>query len=164
MDTWCPRSCPVQRRNRSRRDTWCPRSCSTPRGRWWSRPRSCPEPGGGPGHAAPPGLPRADLLLVVSSNFLLVASYCPTKNSRVLKKMPLFFSVLAAAAALMLSPSSWFLLRLLQALSQCCDARCSSTAPTIVTGFLACICTCVDFVFGIFSRASFPARRLLLSL
>jgi hypothetical protein len=109
---------------------------------------------------AAPG-PRAGLLLVVSGVFFLVASYCPTKNNRVLKKTPLFFSVLTAAVALTLSSSSWFLLRLLQALSQCCNVRCSSTAPTIVTGFLACICTCVDFVFGIFSRASFSARRLL---
>jgi hypothetical protein len=63
------------------------------------------------GHAAAPELPRADLLLIVFGDFFLVASYCPTKNSRVLKT-PLFFSVLAAVSALMLSPSSWFLLRL----------------------------------------------------
>jgi hypothetical protein len=31
------------------------------------------------------GAARASLLLVVSNNFFLVASYCPTKNSRVLK-------------------------------------------------------------------------------
>jgi hypothetical protein len=36
-----------------------------------------------------------------------------------------------------------------------------SMTPTIVTGFLACVCTCVDFNFGIFSQASFPTRRLL---
>jgi hypothetical protein len=33
----------------------------------------------------PPELPRAGLLLVVSDDFFLVTSYCPTKNSRVLK-------------------------------------------------------------------------------
>jgi hypothetical protein len=33
----------------------------------------------------PPKLPRAGLLLVVSDDFFLVASYCPTKHSRVLK-------------------------------------------------------------------------------
>jgi hypothetical protein len=37
------------------------------------------------GHAAAPELPRAGLLLVVSGDFFLVTSYCPTKNSRVLK-------------------------------------------------------------------------------
>jgi hypothetical protein len=30
-----------------------------------------------------------------------------------------------------------------------------------MTGLLACVCTCVDFICEIFSRASFPARRLL---
>jgi hypothetical protein len=34
-------------------------------------------------------------------------------------------------------------------------------ALTIVTGFLACIYTCADFDFEIFSQASFPAHRLL---
>jgi hypothetical protein len=75
-----------------------------------------------------------------------------------------FFS--CAAAHLVLSPSPWDL-RLLQVLSQCCDVRCFSMAPTIVTGFLACVCTCAAFDFGSFSRASFPAHhllRLLLSL
>jgi hypothetical protein len=94
----------------------------------------------------------------VSGDFFLVASYCPTQHSRVIKKK---INVLTAVAALTHSPSLWFLLRLLQAMSQCCDVRCSSTAPTIMTGFLACVCTCVDFVFEIFSRASFPAHRLL---
>jgi hypothetical protein len=103
-------------------------------------------------------LPRVGLLLDVSSDFFFVASYCPTKNGRVLKKCR--YSS-AFSLPLLLSPSSWFLLRLLQALSQCCDVQYSSTTLTIVTGFLACICTCVDFVFGIFSRASFPARHLL---
>jgi hypothetical protein len=68
-------------------------------------------------------LPRAGLLLAISGDFFLVASYCPTKHSRVLKKK--FFNVLTATAALTLSPSSWFLLRLFQALSQCCDVQCS---------------------------------------
>jgi hypothetical protein len=106
----------------------------------------------------PPELPRAGLLLDVSSDFFLVALSYPTKHNRILKKN---FSVLAAAATLLLSPSLWFLLRLLQALSQCCDVQCSSTAPTIVTRFLACVCTCVGFIFEIFSRVSFPAHRLL---
>jgi hypothetical protein len=68
-----------------------PRSCP-------ARPRSCPEPGGGNrSHGdtrLPPELPcarrrvlpRSGLLLVVSGDFFLVASYCPTKHSRVLKK------------------------------------------------------------------------------
>jgi hypothetical protein len=75
-----------------------------------------------------------------------------------------FFSALStslAAATLVLSPSSWVLLRLLQVLSQCCDVRCFSMAPTIVTGFLTCIYACADFDFGSSSRASFPTRRLL---
>jgi hypothetical protein len=46
-------------------------------------------------------------LLVVSGDFFLVASYCPTQHIRVLKKI---FSVLTTATTLMLSPSSWFLL------------------------------------------------------
>jgi hypothetical protein len=62
----------------------------------------------------PPELPRAGLLLVVFSDFFLVASSCPTKHSRILK---IKISVLVATAALPLSPSSWFFLRLLQALS-----------------------------------------------
>jgi hypothetical protein len=33
----------------------------------------------------PPELPRAGLLLAVSGDFFFVTSYCPTKNSRVLK-------------------------------------------------------------------------------
>jgi hypothetical protein len=57
---------------------------------------------GAAGTRGAPGAARADLLLVVSGNFFLVASYCPT--SRVLKK-PLFFSVLTTAA-LTLSLSS----------------------------------------------------------
>jgi hypothetical protein len=66
-------------------------SCPEPGGGNWSRrdtrsPRSCHEPGGGPGHVAPPELPRAGLLLGISGDFFLVASYCPTKNSMVLKK------------------------------------------------------------------------------
>jgi hypothetical protein len=65
------------------------------------------------------------------------------------------------AAALSHSPSPWVLLQLLQTLSQSCNVRCLSMAPTIVTGFLACISTCVDFDFGTFSRVSFPAHRLL---
>jgi hypothetical protein len=104
------------------------------------------------------GQQEYDAALVLYDDFFLVASYYPIKHSRVLKKI---FSVLPAAAALTLSPSSWFLLRLLQAMSQCCDVWCSSTAPTIVTRFLVCVCTYVDFIFGIFSRVSFPARRLL---
>jgi hypothetical protein len=107
----------------------------------------------------PPELPRAGLLLTVSGDFFLVASYCPTKHSSVLKKN--FFNVLAATTPLTLSLSSWFLLQLLHVLFQCCDVRCSLTTPTIMTGFLAYVCTCVDFIFGIFSWASFPARRLL---
>jgi hypothetical protein len=77
-------------------------------------------------------LPRAGLLLAVSGDFFLVASYCPTHHSRVLKKK--IFSVLSTAAALTPLPSSWFLLQLLQALSQCCDVRCSLTAPTVFNG------------------------------
>jgi hypothetical protein len=40
----------------------------------------------------PPELPRAGLLLTVSGDFFLVASYCPTKHSRVLKKISSTFS------------------------------------------------------------------------
>jgi hypothetical protein len=54
----------------SREDTRCPQSC-------------------GPRHVAPPELPRAGLLLAVSGDLFLVASYRLTKKSRVLKKMPL---------------------------------------------------------------------------
>jgi hypothetical protein len=61
----------------------------------------------------PSELSRAGLLLAVSANFFLVVSSYPTKQSRIIKNI----SVLATAAALPLSPSSWFLLRLLQALS-----------------------------------------------
>jgi hypothetical protein len=135
----------------SLRDTCRPRSCPEPMTRGAPRANLCREAG------AAPELSKAGLLLTVSGDFFLVVSSCPTKHSRILKKI----SVLATAAALPLSPSSWFLLRLLQVMSQCCDVRCSSTAPTIVTGFLACVCTCVDFVFEIFSRVSFPTRRLL---
>jgi hypothetical protein len=117
--------------NRSRGDTRCPRSYPASGG------ECCPEP---------------FYCWLFSGDFFLVASYCPTKNSRVLKKTPLFFSVLVAVVALTLSLSSWFLLLLLQALSQCCDVRCSSTAPTIVTGFLACVCTCVDLSLGFSHR------------
>jgi hypothetical protein len=38
-------------------------------------------------HAAASELPRASLLLVVSGDFFLVTSYCPIKNSRVLKNI-----------------------------------------------------------------------------
>jgi hypothetical protein len=41
-----------------------------------------PEP---QGHTTAPELPRVGLLLVVSGDFFLVASYWPTKNNRVLK-------------------------------------------------------------------------------
>jgi hypothetical protein len=61
----------------------------------------------------PSELSRAGLLLAVSGNFFLVVFSYPTKQSRIMKNI----SVLAAAAALSLSLSSWFLLRLLQALS-----------------------------------------------
>jgi hypothetical protein len=40
----------------------------------------------------PPELPRAGLLLAASGDFFLVASYCPTKHSRVLKKNSSTFS------------------------------------------------------------------------
>jgi hypothetical protein len=38
------------------------------------------------GHTAAPELPRVGLLLAVFGDFFLVASYCPTKNSMILKK------------------------------------------------------------------------------
>jgi hypothetical protein len=63
--------------------------------------------------------------------------FIPEHHSRVKKML--------AAAALSHSPSSWALLRLLQIMSQCCDVQRFSMAPTIVTGFLACVCTCVVF-------------------
>jgi hypothetical protein len=44
----------------------------------------------------PPELPRAGLLLAAFGDFFLVASSCPTKHSRILKKN---FSVLAATAS-----------------------------------------------------------------
>jgi hypothetical protein len=88
---------------------------------------------------------------------VLVASrQSENKNSRVLKKL-----LLALLVFLLLLPSPWVLLQLLQALSQYCDVRCFSMAPTIVIGFLACVCTCVDFDFGIFSQVSCPAHHLL---
>jgi hypothetical protein len=88
-DTRCPQSCPAWPRschklgggNQSRGDTWHPWSCPAP------------------GHAAPPELPcagrrvlapelpQAGLLLVVSGDFFLVTSYCPTKNSRIPKNV-----------------------------------------------------------------------------
>jgi hypothetical protein len=87
-DTRCPRSCPAR--------PWC---CSMPGGGNRSRgdtrrPQSCPVPGHVVLPELPcigrrvllPELPLAGLLLTVSDDFFLVASYCPTKNSRVLKK------------------------------------------------------------------------------
>jgi hypothetical protein len=62
-----------------------------------------PEPGGRPGHVAPPKLARAGLLLVVSGDFFLVASYYPTKNSRFLKKKCRYSSAFSPLPLLLLS-------------------------------------------------------------
>jgi hypothetical protein len=71
--------------NRSHGDTRCPRS-------YPARSRSYPKPGGGNRSHGDTRRPRAGLLLAVSGNFFLVASYCPTHHSRVLKKKSLAFS------------------------------------------------------------------------
>jgi hypothetical protein len=91
------------------------------------------------------------LQLIVSCRFL------PPTNSRVLKKL-LALSPSSVTTHIALSPSPWVLLRLLQALFQYYDVRCFSMASTIVIGSRACVCTCVVFDFGIFSRASFHAH------
>jgi hypothetical protein len=51
----------------------------------------------------PPKLPRAGLLLVVSGDFFLVASYCPTKNSRVLQKKRCYSSAFSPPPLLLRS-------------------------------------------------------------
>jgi hypothetical protein len=111
------------------------------------------------------------LLLALSLRLVFIAYILPPQNNKVLKKCSRrFFFVLSpshAVAALALSLSQWVLHQLLQVLSQCCDVRRFSMAPTIVTRYLACVCTCGIFDCGIFSLSSFPARhllRLLLSL
>jgi hypothetical protein len=86
------RSCGDTQRPRSCGDTRRPRSCAKPgignRSHGDTRrPQSYPASGGG---VLPPKLARATLLLVISGDFFLVASYCPTKHSRVLKKSSAF--------------------------------------------------------------------------
>jgi hypothetical protein len=109
---------------------------------------------------------RVLLILLVAASHV-VTRLKKRKGKKEKKKIPCShrfnFALLQspAATALALSPSPWVPLRLLQALSQCYDVRYFSMAPTIVTGFLTCVCRYADFDFRIFSRMSFPARRLL---
>jgi hypothetical protein len=87
-NTRCPRSYPAWPRsyhalgggNRSRKDTRHLRSCPAQR---HVAPSELPCAGR---RVLAPELPQAGLLLVVSGDFFLVTSYCPTKNSRIPKK------------------------------------------------------------------------------